>query len=151
MNDKDLVFKGNYQRRADDGAPVFTAIWEVVTNDKGKEVLSGIENYVAPVLYQPGTTPNFKLFSDLYDDITASAPDDGSYMTIDTNPLNMKNGSILFNDMALEHIQLTNNVLGLPGWIYEEMGKTRALDGRQKEVFDHVTVTWTYHLIRALR
>lgn len=145
LNDKDLVFKGNYQRRADDGAPVFTAIWEVVTNDKGKEVLSGIENYVAPVLYQPGTTPNFKLFSDLYDDITASAPDDGSYMTIDTNPLNMKNGSILFNDMALEHIQLTNNVLGLPSWIYEEMGKTRALDGRQKEVFDHVTVTWTFH------
>ena len=144
FNDKDVVFKGNFQKMADDGAPIISAYWEVQNTEKGT-TLYRLENYVAPLLYEVGTTPNFKLFGELYDAATVSTADDGSYMTIDTNPLNMKGGSIFFNDMALEHIQLTNNVLGLPSWLYEEMGKTRALDGRQKEVFDHVTVTWTYH------
>lgn len=119
LNDRDLILKGDFQRIADDGAPVFTAIWEVTKDEKENNVLTRLEEYVAPTLYQAGTKPNFKLFGELYGDLTVSYPEDGSYMTIDTNPLNMKNGSILFNDMALERIQLTNSALGLPSWLYE--------------------------------
>lgn len=144
FDDKDVVFKGNYQRMADDGSPVIEAYWEVQNTEKGRN-LYRLENYVAPLLYQVGTAPNFKLFGELYDEATASASDDGSYLTLDSNPLNTKGGSIFFNDLGLEHIQLTNTALGLPDWLYQEMCQTRALDGRQKESFDNVTVSWTYH------
>lgn len=45
--------------------------------------------------------------------------------------------------MAL--IQSINSALGLPTWLYGEMCETRAIDGKQKEMFDNVTVSWSYH------
>lgn len=43
------------------------------------------------------------------------------------------------------HVREANESLGLPDWLYEEIVSTRAIDGRQKETFDKVTVTWSYH------
>lgn len=71
--------------------------------------------------------------------------DDSSYLTIDTNPYNQKGGDSRLIEAGLDHIETLNKALGLPDWLYEEMLKTRALDGRQKESFDNVTVTWSYH------
>lgn len=66
-------------------------------------------------------------------------------MTVDNNPLNMKSGSIMFSDTGLNHVKLTNKALELPDWLYKEMVNTRAIDGRQREIFEDVTVTWSYH------
>ena len=71
--------------------------------------------------------------------------DDSSYLMIDTNPYNQKGGDSRLIEAGLDHIETLNKALGLPNWLYEEMLKTRALDGRQKESFDNVTVTWSYH------
>lgn len=71
--------------------------------------------------------------------------DDSSYLMIDTNPYNYKGGDSSLIEAGLNHIETLNKALGLPDWLYEEMLKTRALDGRQKESFDNVTVTWSYH------
>lgn len=144
FNDQDVTFKGEVQRFADDGAPVILATWKVV-NEDGKETLISLDEDIAPTFYKKGMAPDFKLFYDLYNDVTVSVAEDGSYMTIDNNPLNMKGGSIIFNETGLEHVKLTNKALGLPEWLYKEMANTRAIDGRQKESFDDVTVTWSYH------
>lgn len=141
---QDVSLRGAVQSITGDGAPVILATWSV-KNDGGNESLTETSEFVAPLFYKKGTAPNFKLFADLYDDLTVSASNDGSYMTIDTNPLNLKNGSIIFNEVGTNHVKLTNKVLDLPEWLYEEMANTRALDGRQKEVFSDVTVTWSYH------
>ncbi len=144
FEDKDVVFKGDYQFSAGDGAPIVIPTWEVRSEEEDNK-LYRLENYIAPLLYQEGTTPNFKLFGELYGTgATVSAADDGSYLTIDTNPLNIK-GSFIFKDDSLAKIKLTNASLGLPEWLYEEIVSTRAIDGRQKEAFDKVTVTWSYH------
>lgn len=144
FNDQDVTFRGAAQRIADDGAPVILATWKV-TNEEGKENLTSLEEDVAPTFYKEGTAPDFKLFYDLYGDLTVSVAEDDSYMTIDNNPLNLKGGSIIYNELGLNHVKLTNKALGLPDWLYQEMGNTRAIDGRQKESFDDVTVTWSYH------
>lgn len=144
FNDQDVSLKGNYQQTAGDGAPIITVIWTVEFNGS-KEKLTDVSETLAPVLCKEGTTPDFRLFNDLYDDLTVSTAEDGSYMTIDNNPLNFKGGSIIYSASGLGYVKLTNKALGLPEWLYEEMCNTRALDGKQKEIFDNVTVTWTYH------
>ena len=144
FNDQDVTFKGAVQRFADDGAPIILATWKV-SNEDGKEVLTSLDEDVAPALYKKGTAPDFKLFYELYSDITVSVAEDGSYMTVDNNPLNMKSGSIMFSDTGLNHVKLTNKALELPDWLYKVMVNTRAIDGRQKEIFEDVTVTWSYH------
>lgn len=145
FNDQDVTLEGAVQSIAGDGAPVILATWTVTYDDNGTKVLTELGESLSPVLYKKGTTPNFKLFYDLFDDLTVSVADDGSYMTIDNNPLNLSHGSIIFAEAGINHVKLTNKTLGLPDWLYEEMANTRALDGRQKEVFDDVTVTWSYH------
>ena len=45
---------------------------------------------------------------------------------------------------ALFLVENLNADLDLPDWLYTEITETRAVDGRQKEVFDYVTVTWSY-------
>ena len=141
---QDVTFRGAVQSIAGDGAPVINTTW-VVTNEDGKEKLTEVDEYVAPLFYKKGTPPDFKLFYDLYDNLTVSVAEDGSYMTVDNNPLDLKGGSIIYSEEGLNQVKLTNKALGLADWLYEEMLNTRALDGRQKEVFDDVTVTWSYH------
>ena len=90
-------------------------------------------------------TETFKEFYEVYSDRMITVADDNSYLMIDTNPYNQKGGDSRLIEAGLDHIETLNKALGLPDWLYEEMLKTRALDGRQKESIDNVTVTWSYH------
>lgn len=67
---------------------------------------------------------------------------DGSYLAIDTNPLNLDDFSA---SSAWTMIQQANKELGLPDSVLTKMGQTRAMDGRQTHRTAELTVSWTYH------
>lgn len=88
--------------------------------------------------------PDFnQIFTDCeLDSEWAYVGSDGSYLTIDTNPHDKDD----YTDYAAYlSIYLINDALGLPDSLTEKMGKTSALDGRQSQSFDEVTVSWKYH------
>lgn len=68
--------------------------------------------------------------------------DDGSYMRIDTNPTDRDNG---FVNEAWDAIEDINVELGFSDFVFEKMGETRSVDGRQEEENDKYKVSWTYH------
>ncbi|MFF2244273.1 hypothetical protein ACFVTM_08860 [Arthrobacter sp. NPDC058130] len=47
--------------------------------------------------------------------------------------------------LPMEKIDCVLNNLHVPDFIRAEMGKTRALDGTQRESWDKFSVSWTYH------
>ncbi len=68
----------------------------------------------------------------------------GEYLEIDTNPHDREE----YMDFdAYDAIETVNNALGLPGYLFNDMGKTTALMGRQTETFEdaHISVSWNYH------
>lgn len=67
---------------------------------------------------------------------------DGSYISIDTNPLDLDDYSA---SSAWSMIEELNYELDLPDSLKEKMIHTRALDGRQTATYEYVTVSWTYH------
>ena len=74
----------------------------------------------------------------------ATIGSDGSYLEIDTNPNNKDD---YVNTEAYRAIEKVNDALGLPSYLFSEMGKTTALMGRQSETFDSLdlSVSWSYH------
>ena len=68
--------------------------------------------------------------------------DDGSYMIIDTNPMDSDNGFVRNAWNAVEEINIE---LGFSESVFKKMGETRSLDGRQEEENDKYKVSWTYH------
>lgn len=139
-----LTLKGIYQFTAEDGSPVVS----VSTLVEGTKE-TNLRSYLWTVNKGSAKNPNLKAFADLKGDgLVLSASKDGQSITIDSNPWGAAKGSQAYkldNDLALLLIKELNSELGLPDWLYTEMMGTRALDGRQKEVFDYVTVTWSYH------
>lgn len=141
---QDITFQGIVDNVTGDGSPVIRVTTKVINGEDGKKTVL-VDDCVAESMYKKDGEPDFKLLYDLFDDsVASSVAADGSYLSIDTNPFNLKNGSILYKDLGLHYVKMTNSALGLPDWIYEEMLNTRALDGKQKESFEKVTVTWTY-------
>lgn len=67
---------------------------------------------------------------------------DGSYIRIDTNPLDFKDH---YNSDALQLVKDVNNALGFSESLYEKMILTRALDGMQSDENENFKVSWTYH------
>ena len=178
---KSLVLKGKYKGNTDDGTPVLNPCY-LIEGEKEQE----IKNYLWNLnIWENDETPNLQAFYDIYREpifydiyrepiqvkrqITVlSISEEGSYLSIDSNPLNIDQSSISatdddmvylsytkelndsMNDLtyqtyANECIQSINSALGLPTWLYGEMCETRAIDGKQKETFDNVTVSWSYH------
>ena len=178
---KSLVLKGKYKGNTDDGTPVLNPCY-LIEGEKEQE----IKNYLWNLnIWENDETPNLLAFYDIsrepifYDiyrepiqekrQITVlSISEDGSYLSIDSNPLNIDQSSISatdddmvylsytkelndsMNDLtyqtyANECIQSINSALGLPTWLYGEMCETRAIDGKQKETFVNVTVSWAYN------
>ena len=139
-----LTLKGNYKFTAEDGSPVVS----VSTLVEGTKE-TNLRSYLWTVNKGSVKNPNFKAYADLKGDgLVLSAAEDGKSITIDSNPWGAAKGSQAYkldNDFALLMIKELNSELGLPDWLYTEMMGTRALDGRQKEVFDYVTVIWSYH------
>lgn len=67
---------------------------------------------------------------------------DGSYIQIDTNPLDLDDH---FDADAFEAIQTINSDLGFNDAVEQQMLATSALMGRQTAESDDATVSWTYH------
>ena len=141
---QDVTFQGIVLNVAGDGSPIISVTTKIVNDEKGKKTVL-VDDCVVPLMFKKDSDPDLKLLYDLFDDnLGVSVATDGSYLSIDTNPFNIKGGSIFYKDLGLHRVQMTNTALGLPDWLYEEMCNTRALDGKQKETFEKVTVTWTY-------
>lgn len=83
-----------------------------------------------------------RIYNELGDGYYVTIADDNSYLEIDTNPLNLDD----FNSTeAWDLIRQVNNKLNLPDSLENKMQHTRALDGRQTENYNNITVSWTYH------
>ncbi len=67
---------------------------------------------------------------------------DGTYLSVDTNWLDIDDH---FDSEAYYGLEEIIEKLGLPESLFQEMGETRAMDGRLSEEFDHLTVSWSYH------
>ena len=67
---------------------------------------------------------------------------DGSYCTIDTNPLDLDDFS---SSTALNYIKQMNTKLELPEYVYQEMITTSYSQGKQTATVGEISVTWYYH------
>lgn len=83
-----------------------------------------------------------KEFADIADESWCDIASDGSYMTIDTNPLNIDD---YYGSDAIAAIEEINKKLGFSDSVYQKMMQTRSLDGRISEENDKFKVSWTYH------
>ncbi len=91
--------------------------------------------------------PDFQALYDEYcDPIWAAVGSDGSYLTIDTNPFNQEGVGIAYEDSAYAILEV-DEAMGLPESLYNDMGSTTAMMGKQSETFSDVgvTVSWSYH------
>ncbi len=82
----------------------------------------------------------------------ASVGEDGSYLTIDTNPFDLDDdddfyGILTYNSEGTSAIKNINAELGLPESLYNDMQRTTSAMGQQSENYSDIgiTVTWTYH------
>lgn len=83
-----------------------------------------------------------KMFGDYSDEVWCYIADDGSYMTIDTNWLDIED---YFDSDAYYAIEDVNSELGFSAALFNKMGETTAMDGRQTDSNDKYTVSWKYH------
>lgn len=76
------------------------------------------------------------------------------YMFIDTNPYNYNPDSrdqveqamwVLYYNTGCEDIKKVHAKLGIPDYVYQEMIRTRAIDGKQTYSGEKVEISWTYH------
>lgn len=74
----------------------------------------------------------------------ASHGSDWSYISIDTYPSSASSKYTYYTE-ADAGIQAVHSALGIPDYVYQDMRKTTALQGRQTASFTELTVTWTYH------
>ena len=72
----------------------------------------------------------------------ASITEDGTTLTIDTNPYDIED-EISFE--AISAIEAINKDLGLGDGVFEKMKTTRAMDGMQSITKKGYIVTWIYH------
>jgi len=72
----------------------------------------------------------------------AEIADDGSYLSIDSNPHDIDDAWESDAYYALERI---NEELGFPASVFRKMGETTSLDGRLTEKTDTYIVSWKYH------
>lgn len=140
---KPITFEGTYQGTMSDGTPVVFPI----TLIEG-ETRTNLLKYLWNLNKGPDNDLNFKVYEMLYGTYYTTVGDDNSYIQFDTNPFNVDPDSMAARVDAIAapfFLETMNENFGLPDWLYEEMIGTRALDGMQKEVFEHLTVSWTYH------
>ena len=76
------------------------------------------------------------------DDYYCELADDGSYLEIDTNPLDIDNFS---SSEAWKYVKKVSNEVGFTESTLKKMGHTTALDGTQSDENNKVKVSWTYH------
>jgi ribosomal protein L40E len=84
-----------------------------------------------PALYNEYCTSTF-----------ATVANDGSYLSVDTNP---DDEDEYFDYEAYAAIVAINEALGLPESVLNRMNQTRSMDGIQSYSTDELEITWTYH------
>lgn len=84
----------------------------------------------------------YDMFSNYSSLIGATLASDGSYLELDTNPYDFDDFSMA---SILSRIEEANTKLGFSDALYRKMINTSALQGRQHDENDIVTVEWTYH------
>lgn len=90
--------------------------------------------------------PDFQALHDEYcSSPWAQVGDDGSYLSIDTNPYNTENGDYPDALQAFFAIEGINKALGFDESLHERMGRTNAMAGMQSETGNDVRVSWNYH------
>ena len=67
---------------------------------------------------------------------------DGSYLEIDTNPLDIEDVSDFDAYVAVDKV---NKILKFPESVMVKIGRTSSLNGVQTHEGDGVTLTWKYH------
>lgn len=77
----------------------------------------------------------------------ASIASDGSYLSIDTNPIDIDDYA---DQDAFSAIVAINEALELPESVLNKMGQTRAMDGIQSYSTSELDIDWTYHPNRGL-
>lgn len=76
----------------------------------------------------------------------AEVASDGSYLSIDTDPKDLGGDAIVEDILeACAAYERVNAALGLPESLEKKMSETNALDGRQSQTYDNITVSWKYH------
>jgi len=83
-----------------------------------------------------------KMFSDISSESWCTIASDGTWMKIDTNPYDIDDYT---DTTAYYKIKEINSKLGFSSSLFEEMGQTRALDGRQNASCNKYEVSWSYH------
>ncbi len=85
-------------------------------------------------------------FNDMYSDIAnetwCEIGSDGTWMSIDTNPYDLDDHTEFDAYFIIETI---NDELGFSSSLWNRMGETSSLDGRQDDETDKYTVSWKYH------
>ena len=107
-------------------------------------------NSTTPSTTDPPFTINTRL-ERAYDTVSAKYPNDtscykigydNSYIEVDTNPYNLDN---YYNPTYLDILEAFNSALNVPDYIYQLMISTTAMQGRQTETVNGLTISWTYH------
>lgn len=98
-----------------------------------------------PLVTEPPTPKLTKIYN-LYctGSSCAEVGNDGSYLSIDTNPYNIED---YVDSKAVTLIGDVNDALELPDYLMNEMLHTTAMMGRQTENFESqgISVSWSYH------
>lgn len=68
-----------------------------------------------------------------------SVSDNGTTLTVDMM------GDEDYSGASLSNVECIVSQVNTPEYIKESMWATRALDGRQQDEFDGVSVSWSYH------
>ena len=90
---------------------------------------------------------DFQYIYDTYcEEPWAEIGSDGSYISIDTNPYDSKSewGQQLYFSKAYNATETLLKLFNFPEYVSKQLGKTSALDGKQTESNEYVTVTWSY-------
>lgn len=79
-------------------------------------------------------------YSEISSGITLA--EDGSYLMVDTNPINLDD----YNWWAVyDAVEDINRKMGFPDSLMVKIGNTTALNGVQTHTTDGITATWSYH------
>lgn len=147
FNGQSVTMKAAYEGIATDGTPVLSTSNASIIDESGNS--EKIVDFVWNGYSATQTEPDFIAFAALYGSgYMTEVAKDGSYLSIDTNPLNFDGSKIvglIHNYTGVEIVERANQAFGLPDWLSEEMERTRAIDGRQREEFDNLVVSWIYH------
>ena len=90
--------------------------------------------------------PDFQaLYEEYCSSPWAKVGNDGSYLSIDTNPSDSENSERSYGLQAFYAIEDINKALGFDELLYERMERTNAIAGMQSETGNGVRVSWNYH------